>query len=219
MIAKNIECLTQRVARCCEKSGRTPEEVKIVVVTKTAAAGQIEEVIKSGMRILGENRVQDALSKYALIGERAEWHLIGHLQTNKAKDAVRTFSLIHSVDSVRIAQAINREAAKLDKIQDVLVQVNVSGETTKFGIAAKEAEGFIKEVALYPNIKIKGLMTIAPETANPEEVRPYFRALRELSDTIDEQLILSMGMTNDFEVAIEEGSNMIRIGRFIFAKI
>ncbi|MDD5136901.1 MAG: YggS family pyridoxal phosphate-dependent enzyme [Candidatus Omnitrophica bacterium] len=225
MIAENVRLLRQRIARSCEKSGRSPEDVKLICVTKTASIGDIEEVLKSEIRFLGENRVQDALAKYVAIGNRAEWHLIGHLQTNKAKDAVGMFSLIHSVDSVRLAGAIDKEAAKSGKVQDILIQVNTSGEESKFGMPPGTAENFIKEISIYPNIDIKGFMTIAPEAADPETVRPYFRALRELRDrlnakrsTLNALQVLSMGMTNDFEIAIEEGSTMVRIGRAIFAK-
>jgi len=247
MISDNIQSVRQRIAGCCEKSGRRPEEVRLICVTKTASVGQIEEALAAGVAALGENRIQDAVAKHAVIGDRAQWHLIGHLQTNKARDAVKIFSLIHSVDTIRLAKKIDKEAAKLGKIQDILIQVNpvrniisngvnTSGEASKFGIEPGKAEGFIKEVTLYPNINIKGLMTIAPEVDDLEKVRPYFRALRELKDrlslvkigtvpTLVKPLpggqspflpILSMGMTDDFEVAIEEGSNMVRIGRAIF---
>jgi PLP dependent protein len=216
MIAENIRSVTQRITRCCEKVGRPPADVRLICVTKTASADRIEEVLGLGITSLGENRVQDALLKYSNIGDRAEWHLIGHLQTNKVKEAVKIFSLIHSVDSVRLAKDIDKEAGKIGKRQDLLVQVNVSGEESKFGIESAAAIDFIKDISVYPNINIKGLMTIAPEVDDPEKVRPCFRALRELKDKIGNLPILSMGMTNDFEVAIEEGSNMVRIGRAIF---
>ena len=223
MIAENIRSVTQRIAKACEKSGHSAADVRLICVTKTASVAEIEEVLSLGARSLGENRVQDALDKYAAIGSRAQWHLIGHLQTNKAKDAVKIFSLIHSVDSMRLAREINKEAARIGKIQDILVQVNTSGEASKFGMAPGEVEEVIKVISIYPNIKICGLMTIAPEVEDPEIVRPYFRALRELKDKINNLKLttynlqlLSMGMTNDFEVAIEEGANMVRIGRAIF---
>ena len=223
MIAENIKSVTQRIANACEKSGRMPEDIRLVCVTKAASIEKTEEALAAGVHSLGENRVQDAVKKYAAIGSRAEWHLIGHLQTNKAKDAIRIFSLIHSVDSIRLAKEIDKEAAKINKVQDVLIQVNTSGEASKFGIEPSFLENILKEVALYPNITIKGLMTIAPDVSDPETVRPYFRALRELRDRINglklttyNLQILSMGMTGDFEVAIEEGSNMVRVGRAIF---
>ena len=216
MIAENIRFVTQRIANACEKSGRRAEEIKLICVTKTASVSEIEETLGLGLRSLGENRVQDAVTKYAAIGDRAEWHLIGHLQTNKAKDAVKIFSLIHSVDSPRLAKEIDKEAGKIGKVQDILIQVNTSGEESKFGIEPGAAEGLLKEISIYPNINVKGLMTIAPEVDDPEKVRPYFRVLRELRDKINNLQLLSMGMTNDFEVAIEEGANMVRIGRAIF---
>lgn len=216
MIADNIQSVTQRIASACEKSGRASSDVKLVCVTKMASIEAMEEAIAAGAHILGENRVQDASAKYAIIGNKAEWHLIGHLQTNKAKEAVRIFSLIHSVDSARLAKEIDREAAKINKVQDILIQVNVSGEESKFGIEPGSLENLLKEISAFSNVNIKGLMTIAPEVDDPETIRPYFRALRELRDRISNLQLLSMGMTGDFEVAIEEGSNMVRVGRAIF---
>ena len=223
MIADNIKSVTQRIARCCEKIGAPTDSVKLVCVTKEAGISEIDEALDCGVKDLGENRVQELVAKYKAIGDRATWHLIGHLQTNKVKDAVRIASLIHSVDSIRLAKEINKEAARINKIQDVLVQVNVSGEASKFGLAPQEISGFFKEASLYQNINIKGLMTIAPEVDDPEKARPYFKALRELRDKINNwtlapgsRPILSMGMTNDFEVAIEEGATIVRIGRAIF---
>ncbi|MDO8524897.1 MAG: YggS family pyridoxal phosphate-dependent enzyme [Candidatus Omnitrophota bacterium] len=227
MISENVKYVTERIARSCEKARRRPEDVRLICVTKTASVVEIEEVLSSGVRLLGENRVRDAIARRASIGDRAEWHMVGHLQANKAKDAVKIFSLIHSVDSVRLAKEIDKEAEKIGKVQDILIQVNTSGEASKSGIEPGAAEDFIREAAEYRNISIKGLMTIAPEVDDPEKVRPYFRALRELRDKIassapvapprnDGGWILSMGMTNDFEAAIEEGSNMVRIGRAVF---
>lgn len=224
MIADNLKAVTQRIARSCEKAGRSPGDVTLVCVTKEASVHQAEEALGAGARDLGENRVQELVTKHKAIGGRASWHLVGHLQTNKVKDAVRIATLIHSVDSVHLAEAINKEAARIGKVQDILIQVNTSGEKTKFGLAPETVEDFIKGLAIYSNISINGLMTIAPEVDNPETVRPYFRKLRELKDDINairntQYAIrtLSMGMTNDFEIAIEEGSTMIRIGRAIFA--
>lgn len=230
MIADNLKSVTERIAKCCEKVGRSPDSVRLIVVTKQASVSQIEEAIASGASTCGENRVQDALLKYRTIADKVEWHLIGHLQTNKVRDAVKLFRLIHSVDSLKLAQVIDREAAKIGKRQSVLIQVNTSGEESKFGISPGETLGFLKEVLAYPNISAEGLMTIAPEAEDPNSVRPYFRALRELlaetkvsiaslsQEEAAKYSTLSMGMTNDFEVAIEEGSNMVRIGRDIFKK-
>lgn len=226
MIADNLKSVTERIAKCCEKIGRPPDSVKLIAVTKEASIGQMNEAMASGASRFGENRVQDALIKYKAIGDKAEWHLVGHLQTNKVKDAVRIFSLIHSVDSLKLAQAIDKEAAKIGKCQSILIQVNTSGEESKFGISPEETPDLLKEASLYPNISIEGLMTIAPEAGDPETVRPHFKALRELLDKTGSIMkgrsgkagysALSMGMTNDFEIAIEEGSNMVRIGRAIF---
>ena len=223
MIADNIIAVKQRIATCCKRSGRSPDDVSLVCVTKQADIDQMREAIRLGVRVIGENRVQDALEKHRILADAAEWHLIGHLQTNKVRDAVRIFSLIHSLDSIRLAAEIDREAKKIKKVQEVLVQVNVSGEGSKFGIPPDKLEIFLKEAASYQNIGIKGLMTMAPMADDPEEARPHFRRLRELRDRIQELQIanyklkiLSMGMTDDFEVAIEEGSTMVRVGRAIF---
>jgi len=221
MIAENLKSVTRRISRCCEKTGRSVGEVELVCVTKMAAIEQMEEALAAGVKVFGENRVQDAQVKHKAIGDRVSWHLIGHLQTNKAKDAVRIFSLIHSVDSLHLAEEIDKQASRLGKIQDILVQVNTSLEASKFGIRSGEAGALLKQLALYRNISVKGLMTIAPEVVDHETVRPYFRELRELKDKMNSTLntqyrILSMGMTNDFEVAIEEGSTMVRVGRAIF---
>jgi len=215
MIAENLKSVTQRITRCCEKSLRSADEVTLVCVTKEATLEEASEALRLGAVNLGENRVQELISKHKIIGDKALWHLIGHLQTNKVRDAVKIASLIHSVDSIKLASQIDKGAAKLNKVQDVLIQVNISGEATKFGVSPDEVSGLLKEISLYHNISVKGLMTIAPEADDPEAVRPFFRKLRELRDKTGLQL-LSMGMTNDFEVAIEEGSNIVRIGRAIF---
>ena len=222
MIADNLKSVTQRIARCCERSGRPESAVKLVSVTKEADIEDIQTAILAGVTDIGENRVQDAMLKHEAIGDRVTWHLIGHLQTNKAKDAVKIFSLIHSVDSVRLAEAIDKEASKIGKVQDVLLQVNVSGEDTKFGMHAEDVDGFLEESALYGNINIKGFMTIAPQARDPDTVRKYFRSLSEIRDRISLEREtnygeLSMGMTDDFEVAIEEGATIVRVGRAIFS--
>jgi pyridoxal phosphate enzyme (YggS family) len=221
-IAENLKDVTRRIARSCEKSGRPADAVKLVCVTKEADLAEIEEVLALGVKDIGENRVQNALAKYMAIDGRAVWHLIGHLQTNKVSHVVRIFSLIHSVDSLRLVEAIDREAKKISKVQNVLIQVNTSGEASKFGMLPDEVRPFFEKAALYANINIAGLMTMAPEVEDPEEARPCFRRLRELRDelqshqpsTISYQL--SMGMSNDFEVAVEEGSSLVRVGRAIF---
>ena len=222
-IKNNLEIINKKIKKAALKVNRNPEEIKLVTVTKTATTEQIEEAINAGIKIIGENRVQDAKKKYQIITAEVEWHLIGHLQTNKAKYAVEIFNCIHSVDSIKLAQEIDKRSLQFGKIMDVLVEVNVSGEETKYGIKSEEVETFLKEISEFPRIRIRGLMTIAPIVEDKEEVRPYFRKLRELSEKIKSKNIenikmdyLSMGMTEDFEIAIEEGANMVRIGRGIF---
>jgi hypothetical protein len=227
MIRDNVIKLKERVVQACLKAGRKPDEITIVAVSKGRNAEEIKEVISCGIADIGENRVQEALLKFndkrhAIIG-KPKLHMIGHLQTNKVKDAVQIFDLIHSVDSIHLAQEINKQASKINKVQDCLIEVKTSPEATKFGIDPDKAIDFIKEVQALKNIEIKGLMTIAPAVDNPEQTRLYFRQLREiLHGTSDKQYaisdmhVLSMGMSNDFEVAIEEGATMIRLGRAIF---
>ena len=222
-IKNNLEIINKKIKKAALKVNRNPKEIKLVAVTKTATTEQIEEAINAGVKIIGENRVQDAKKKYQIFTADVEWHLIGHLQTNKVKYAVEIFNCIQSIDSIKLAQEIDKRSLQFGKIMDVLVEVNVSGEETKYGIKSEEAEAFLKEISEFPRIRIRGLMTIAPIVENKEEVRPYFRKLRELSKKIKSKNIenikmdyLSMGMTEDFEIAIEEGANMVRIGRGIF---
>jgi len=222
-IKNNLEIINKKIKKAALKANRNPEEIKLVAVTKTATMGQIEEAINAGVKIIGENRVQDAKEKYQILTAGIEWHLIGHLQTNKVKYAVEIFNCIHSVDSIRLAQEIDKRSKQFGKIMDVLVEVNVSGEESKYGIKPEEVKPFIKNISEFLRIKVRGLMTIAPIVKDKEEVRPYFRKLRELSKEIKSKNIenvkmdyLSMGMTKDFEIAIEEGANMVRIGRGIF---
>lgn len=195
----------------------------MVAVTKTATIEQTKEAISAGVRIIGENKVQEAKKKYQILTGDIEWHLVGHLQTNKVKYAVEIFDLIHSVDSIKLAKEIDKRSLQFGKITNVLVEVNVSGEETKYGIRPEEVELFLGEISKFSGIRIRGLMTIAPIVKNKEEVRPYFKELKELSEKMRNKNIknvkmdyLSMGMTDDFEVAIEEGANMIRIGRGVF---
>ncbi len=222
-IKNNLEIINEKIKKAALRANRNPEEIKLVAVTKTATTEQIEEAINAGVKIIGENRVQDAKEKYQILTADIEWHLIGHLQTNKAKYAVEIFNCIHSVDSIKLAQEIDKRSKQFGKIMDVLVEVNVSGEETKYGIKPEEVEPFLKEISGFPRIRVIGLMTIAPIMEDKEEVRPYFRKFRELSKEIKSKHMenvkidyLSMGMTEDFEIAIEEGANMVRIGRGIF---
>ncbi|MCK9594587.1 MAG: YggS family pyridoxal phosphate-dependent enzyme [Candidatus Omnitrophica bacterium] len=219
MMPDAIAGIKERIASACARSGRPAAGVTLVAVTKNRTVEQVNEAIASGVLVIGENKVQEALSKLAdpvLRRSAVSLHMIGHLQSNKAKDAVKTFDLIHSVDSFKLAAELDKQAAKISKIQDILVEVNTSAEASKFGVKPDELEALVKAIAGLKNIKVLGLMTIAPAVDDPEKVRPYFRKLRELQDTIPGLDILSMGMTDDFEVAVEEGSTMVRIGRAIF---
>jgi len=222
-IKNNLEIINEKIKKAASRANRNSEEIKLVAVTKTATIEQIIEAISAGVKIIGENKVQEAKEKYQILSADIEWHLVGHLQTNKVKYAIEIFDLIHSVDSIKLAEEIDRRSQQFGMITNVLVEVNVSGEETKYGIKPEEVEPFLKEISEFSRIKVRGLMTITPIAEDKEEVRPYFRKLRELSEEIKSKNLknvkmdyLSMGMTEDFEVAIEEGANMVRIGRGIF---
>jgi len=190
-----------------------------VAVTKTVTVEAIKEAVASGITIVGESRVQEAEEKFAEIGTKAKWHLIGHLQTNKVKKALEIFDLIHSVDNLRLARTINKEAQRIGRVQSILIQANTSLEQTKFGFEQEKLREAVARISALPYLQVQGLMTIGPLVADTEETRPCFRKLKTLFDQIREEWpmkYLSMGMTNDFEVAIEEGANLIRIGRGIF---
>lgn len=229
MIRKNISRVREKISLACVKAGRAPKEISIIAVSKGRTAGQIEEAIAQGITDIGENKVQEALAKYSVIrpsgsvagAQRIKWHMVGCLQTNKAKDAVSIFDLIHSLDSRRLALEISRQAQKIGKVQDVLVEIKTSPEETKAGFSPQEALEAIRQISELKNINIKGLMTIAPAVDNPEKTRPHFRALKELKDKINQLTahkltVLSMGMSDDFQIAIEEGATMVRLGRAIF---
>jgi hypothetical protein len=226
MLKQRLEQVRERIRRAAESCGRDAGSVRLVAVSKTVAADTVREAIEAGVTILGENYVQEARDKFkALVQYPVSWHFIGHLQSNKAKYAVRLFDLIHSVDSLKLARELNKQAAKVDKVQQILVQVNISGEDTKSGISADEAPGLIAEIGRLKNIAVKGLMTMPPYFYQPEKVRPFFADLRQLRDRIKAQSPpevsldeLSMGMTGDFEVAIKEGATLVRIGTAIFGE-
>ena len=222
-IKNNLEIINEKIKKVALKVNINPEEIKLVAVTKTATIEQIKEAISAGVKIIGENKIQEAKEKYQILSADIEWHLVGHLQTNKVKYAIEIFDCIHSVDSIKLAKEIDRRSLQFGMITNVLVEVNVSGEETKYGIKPEEVEPFLKEISEFFRIRVRGLMTIAPIAEDKEEVRLYFRKLRELFEKIKSKNIknvkmdyLSMGMTEDFEVAIEEGANMVRIGRGIF---
>jgi len=222
-IEENVKDIRSRIEKAALRSGRGSEEIKLVVVTKTVEAERINQAIRNGIEIIGENRIQEAEAKFKDITEPVEKHLVGHLQTNKAKKAVELFDFIQSVDSVRIAEEISKRTLEKGKVMNALVEVNTSGEETKFGIEPKRAFSLIETISKLKGIKIKGLMTIGLFSDNPEHTRPCFRKLKSLFEEIKsanipniEMCYLSMGMTGDFEVAIEEGSNMVRVGTGIF---
>jgi pyridoxal phosphate enzyme (YggS family) len=224
-IAENIKAIEARIAATAARAGRKPSSVKLVAVTKNVDPEKIKEAAAAGAAILGENRVQEAREKIEQLGAIASWHLIGTLQSNKAKYAVKLFDMIHSVDSIGLAREIDKQAAKIGKIQDVLIEVSIAGEETKAGAAIEGVMALVREAAGLRNISIKGLMTIPPFLDDPEAVRPYFRTLRELAARIANENIpgvslqeLSMGMSYDFEVAIEEGATMVRVGTAIFGE-
>jgi pyridoxal phosphate enzyme (YggS family) len=219
-IKENIDALRKRIEDAATRADHDPDEVTIVAVTKTVPVSRIEEAINCGIRIIGENRVQEASKKFMEIGDRVDWHMVGHLQTNKAKKALEIFSMIQSLDSPRLAQEIDKRA---EKTVDCLIEVNTSKEASKFGLDAADVFDFYASIRNMRKINVLGLMTIGPGWAvqDPEASRNCFRALRELRDELSQEYdrpfpLLSMGMTSDFEVAIEEGSNMIRIGTAIF---
>ncbi len=225
-LRQRLEDIRGRIRRAAESCNRDPDSIRLVAVSKTVPAETVKDAIEAGATILGENYVQEAREKFdKLVHYPVSWHFIGHLQSNKAKYAVRLFDLIHSVDSLKLARALDKEAQKVEKIQLILVQVNISGEDTKSGISAEEIPGLISEISQLKNLSIKGLMTMPPYFYQPEKVRPYFAALRELRDRLKEQAVpnvsmdeLSMGMTGDFEVAVTEGATLVRIGTAIFGE-
>jgi len=223
-IGANVARVRARIAEAALRSGRRPESVMLIGVTKTVGIDRIREVVACGVRALGENRVQEARVKVAQVPGVA-WHLIGSLQRNKVREALRLFEVIHSVDSLGLAEELSRRSGEREGSRpvDVLIQVNISEEPQKHGAPPEDTEHLLAQVLRLPGVRVGGLMGIAPLAADPTEARPYFRRLRELRDRVRERLpgagvdALSMGMTDDFEVAIEEGATMVRVGRALFA--
>jgi pyridoxal phosphate enzyme (YggS family) len=214
-IAASLRGVERRIAAAADKAGRSPDEVTLIAVTKGLPLEAVEAAIEAGIEHIGENRVQEASTKVeqaSRLGLHPTWHLIGHLQRNKAKTAVGVFDIIHSVDSLKLAETLNAVSASA---LPVLLQVNVSGEATKSGFSVAELHRAMTGIGRLSNLMVTGLMTIAPLTSDPEEARPVFRKLREARDSMGLEH-LSMGMTDDFEVAVEEGATMVRIGRAIF---
>jgi pyridoxal phosphate enzyme (YggS family) len=228
-VAANLAAAQRRVAEAASRAGRSPDEVTVVAVSKTIGLSRIHAAYQAGQRVFGENRVQEAEEKVrgwaaAWPGERPSWHLVGHLQTNKAKLAASLFDLVHSVDSVHLAEALDRHGRSAGRVVSCLLEVHLSAELTKSGFAPEALPEAVERVASLSGIRVEGLMTIAPLEAAGEAARPYFRRLRGLRDELAARFPgltwrhLSMGMTNDFEVAVEEGATLVRIGRAIFGE-
>lgn len=225
MVAENYRDVEKKVCEACVRSGRDRSEVTLIAVSKTKPVEMIREAMEAGADVFGENKVQELCEKYEVLPENLHWHLIGHLQRNKVKYVIGKAELIHSVDSLRLAEEISKEAVKKDAQVNILIEVNVAEEESKFGVKVEDAENLIREIAHLPNIHIQGLMTIAPYVADPEENRQVFRILKKLAVDIKMKNIdnvsmdmLSMGMTGDYEVAIEEGATMVRVGTGIFGE-
>ncbi len=213
-IAENLVAVEARIRAACERAGRNRNEVTLVAISKTFSADKIDEAIAAGVSDIGENRVQEARDKRPQVRGGARWHLVGHLQSNKAKDAVRLFEVVETVDSVDLAEKLGRAAESASKAQDVLLQVNVGDEPQKSGVAPAEVESVARAVRGIGAVRLLGLMALPP-VGTPEQTRRYFRQLRAMRDQIGLEH-LSMGMSEDFEIAVEEGSTMLRIGRAIF---
>jgi hypothetical protein len=225
MVVENLAEVEKKICAACERAGRRRDEVTLIAVSKTKPISMIEELLPGGTRDFGENKVQELCEKYEQLPKDIRWHLIGHLQRNKVKYAVDKACLIHSVDSLRLAQAISEEGVKRQITVPILIEVNVAGEESKFGVSPEETESLVQNIAKLPAVSIQGLMTIAPFVAEPEENRTYFTNLKKLCVDIKNKNIdnvsmsvLSMGMTGDYEVAIEEGATMICVGTGIFGE-
>ena len=225
MITENINEVRKNMEEACRVSGRNPEEVSLIAVSKTKPVSMLQEAYDAGCRDFGENKVQEIMDKIDRLPSDIRWHMIGHLQTNKVKYIVGKVFLIHSVDSLHLAEAISKEAVKQNTTVNILIEVNVAKEDTKYGAMAEDTVSLVEKIALLPGICVKGLMTIAPYVENPQENRQYFVKLRQLAVDIKSKNIdnvhmdiLSMGMTGDYMVAIEEGATYVRVGTGIFGE-
>jgi pyridoxal phosphate enzyme (YggS family) len=223
-VKTNLARIRERINRAAERAKRRPDDIRLVVVTKTVGPDLIKEAVDCGVGIIGESRVHEAAAKRPEVGGSAEWHMIGHLQSRKARQAAELFDMVQSVDSVSTAAALDKRCAEARRVMPVLIEINTSGEEQKFGAQTQQAESLVREAASMNGLRVEGLMTMAALLPNPEQARPSFRMLRELAAELAEKNIerasfgvLSMGMSNDFEVAIEEGSTMVRIGTAVFA--
>jgi hypothetical protein len=222
-IRENMRAVEDRIAAACQEAGRKPEDVTLIAVSKTKPVEMLREAYECGCRDFGENKVQELLDKYEVMPRDIRWHMIGHLQRNKVKYIVDKVYLIHSVDSLRLAEEISKEAGKKNVCVNILVEVNVANEETKFGTTCEDAKQLVQDIAKLPNICVKGLMTIAPFVENAEKNRPFFSKLKKISvdimgENIDNITMenLSMGMTGDYEVAVSEGATCVRVGTGIF---
>ncbi|MFV0364304.1 MAG: YggS family pyridoxal phosphate-dependent enzyme [Suipraeoptans sp.] len=223
MFEENLEEVQKNIANSCIKTGREEQEVQLIAVSKTKPVSLLMEAYNDGVRVFGENKAQEIVEKYDQMPSDVKWHMIGHLQTNKVKYIIDKVAMIHSVDSMKLAKIIDKEAKKHNISMNILIEVNVAREDTKFGIMPEDLESLIREISVLSNLNIKGLMTIAPYTSNPEKNRGVFKCLNKLSVDIDHKNIdnvhmgtLSMGMTGDYQVAIEEGATMVRVGTGLF---
>jgi len=216
-LKNNLASVHQKIEDACKRAGRNPEDVTLICVSKTIPAETINDAVALGERIFGENRPQELRDKFDLV-EGAVWHLIGHLQTNKVKYSVGKAALIHSIDSLHIAEAVNTQAEKLGIVQDILLEVNISGEESKYGLTTDEIPNIIKEIGALTSLRFKGFMTMAPLGAPEDEIRCIFARAKKLFDEYKESgaTVLSMGMSGDYEIAVEEGATHIRVGRAIF---
>lgn len=225
MLKENLTKVEKNIQKACDKAGRKRSEVTLIAVSKTKPVEMLQEIYNEGIREFGENKVQEMCEKMELMPQDIKWNMIGHLQTNKVKYIIGKTSLIHSVDSLKLAEEIQKQAVKHDVTADILVEVNIANEKSKFGISKDETIQMVRDIAKLDHLKIKGLMTIAPFVENPEDNRLYFREIKQLSVDINNQNIdnvsmdvLSMGMTGDYMVAIEEGATMVRVGTGIFGE-
>jgi hypothetical protein len=221
-IRENFLRVMERIEKAARRVGRDPSEIKLVAVSKTVEASRIQEAIEAGVSILGENYVQEAQKKIEAIGHSVAWHFIGHLQTNKAKYAIRLFEMIHSLDSFPLAEELNRRAEQVGQVAKVMIEVNISGEATKFGTDEEKVFSIARGILNLRHLSLEGLMTMPPYFDSPEMSRPYYIKLRELKEKMIREGIplkeLSMGMSNDFEIAIEEGATYVRVGTAIFGE-
>ena len=225
MLKENLAAVRENIAAAAEKSGRRAEDIRLIAATKTVEPARIQELLSLGVTCLGENRAQELLAKYGQFAPEPEWHMIGHLQTNKVKQILDKVTLIHSVDSIRLAEMINRCAGGMGRTADILVEINIAGEDNKYGIQPEQTGDFIEQLSDYSNICVKGLMCIAPYVMNPEYNRNIYKKMSNIF--VDMQAVfahnmgvkyLSMGMSGDYRVAIEEGANMVRIGTALFGE-